>query len=110
MMEYPPFCDICLVGFSGPFQEKTQQVALRMLDIIKELIQTRYPDLPIKILGPAPAQIAKVGGKYRVRMIIKCKNNKQFRGMLSAALIQFGQQKGLGGVTAYADMNPEGFL
>ena len=110
MMEYPPFCDICLVGFSGVFQEKTQQAALQMLDIIKNLIQTRYPAMPIKILGPAPAQIAKVGGKYRMRMIIKCKNNKQFREMLSTALTQFGHLKGLGGVTAYADMNPEGFI
>ena len=30
--------------------------------------------------------------------------------MLATALMQFGNQKGLGGVSAFADMNPEGFL
>ena len=110
LMEYPPFCDICVVGFTGAHHDKTREGGFLMLDIIKELIRTRYPNLPIKILGPSAAQVVKIGGKYRYRIIIKCKNNKPFREMLSQALIRFGSQKGLGGVTAYADMNPEGFL
>ncbi len=110
LMEYPPFCDICVVGFTGAHHDKTREGGFLMLDIIKDLIRTRYPNLPIKILGPSAAQVVKIGGKYRYRIIIKCKNNKPFREMLSQALIRFGSQKGLGGVTAYADMNPEGFL
>ncbi len=110
LMEYPPFCDICVVGFSGLQHEKTKDAAFKMADIIKTLVQTKYPSLPIKMLGPSPAQVVKVGGKYRYRIILKCKNNKPLREMLATALMQFGNQKGLGGVSAFADMNPEGFL
>ncbi len=110
MMEYPPFCDLCVVGLAGGSNTKTLEGALRMLELIKELVRNRYPHLPVKILGPSPAQILRVGGKYRYRLLIKCKNSKVFREMLATALVHFGRLKGLGGVTAYADMNPEGFL
>jgi primosomal protein N' (replication factor Y) len=110
MMEYPPFCDICLLGFVGTNQEKTKNAALAMLDIMKALVATSYPNLPLRVLGPSPSQVVKVGGKYRYRLIIKCKNSKAFRQMLSESLQKFGTLKGFGGITAFADMNPEGFL
>ncbi|MBR4868180.1 MAG: primosomal protein N' [Clostridia bacterium] len=110
LMEYPPYCDICVVGITGANHEKTKDAAFLMAEIIKKRIQTDYPSLPVKLLGPAPAQVVKVGGKYRYRIIIKCKNSKPFREMLASSLVNFGTQKGLGGVTAFADINPEGFL
>lgn len=110
MMQYPPYCDICLVGFVGMGEEKTRLASYRMLELIKKEVQTNYPDLPLKILGPSPAQVVRVGGKYRYRMLIKCKNTKEFRAMMASCLEQFGVEKGLGGTTAFADMNPEGIL
>ncbi|MBR6548817.1 MAG: primosomal protein N' [Clostridia bacterium] len=110
MMEYPPYCDICVVGFVGSDHQKTKQASLQMLNLIKQAVGGPHNTVGLKILGPSPAQVVKVGGKYRYRMIIKCKNNKAFRRMLAEVLQQFGTLKGLGGVTAYADMNPEGFL
>lgn len=110
MMEYPPYCDLCLVGFVGSDQTKTMQASRNMLTIIKDLVQTQFPTLPLKILGPAPAMVVKVGGKYRYRMLMKCRNTKAFRAMMHKALCTFGAQKETAGVTAFADMNPEGFL
>ncbi|MBR3844880.1 MAG: primosomal protein N', partial [Clostridia bacterium] len=94
MMQYPPYCDICLVGFVGVNHEKTRLAGNKMLEIIKQSVAEDYPGLPLKILGPAPAQGVRVGGKYRYRMIIKCKNNKAFRAMMAAALEKLGQPKG----------------
>ena len=110
MMQYPPYCDICMVGFVGLSQEKTRMASHKMLAIIKKLVEKEFSTLPLKILGPSPAQVVRVGGKYRYRLLIKCKNNKEFRSMMAKALEAFGAEKGLGGVTAYADMNPEGIL
>ncbi len=110
MMQYPPFCDICMVGFVGLSEEKTRMAAHRMLDLMKQLVSKEFSMVPLKILGPSPAQVVRVVGKYRYRMIIKCKNNKDFRTMMATALQAFGKEKGLGGVTAFADMNPEGIL
>ena len=94
----------------GMGEEKTRLASYRMLELIKKEVQTNYPDLPLKILGPSPAQVVRVGGKYRYRMLIKCKNTKEFRAMMASCLEQFGVEKGLGGTTAFADMNPEGIL
>ena len=57
------------------------------------------------MLGPSPALVVKVSNKYRYKLIIKCKNNKEFRALLTAALLDFGKQKEFAKVTAYADMN-----
>ncbi len=110
MMQYPPFCDICMVGFVGMGEEKTRYSANVMLEIIKREVQRNHPKLPVKILGPSPAQVVRVGGKFRYRMLIKCKNNKEFRAMMASCLEQYGTAKGLGGTTAFVDMNPEGIL
>lgn len=110
MMQYPPYCDICMVGFTGMGEEKTRFGAYTMLDIIKNTVKKEYPGLPLKILGPSPAQILRMGGKFRYRMLIKCKNNKEFRAMMASCLQQYGTAKGLGGTTAFVDMNPEGIL
>ena len=110
MMQYPPFCDICMVGFVGLSEEKTRAASRRMLELIKQSVKGTYPNLPLKILGPSPALVVRVAGKFRYRIIIKCKNNKDFRAMMAQALTAFGNEKGFGGVTAYADMNPEGIL
>ena len=47
----------------------------------------------------------KVSNKFRYKLIIKCKNNRDFRGLLSAVMIEFGKNKEFGKVSTYADMN-----
>ena len=72
---------------------------------IHALVKAFYPDKTVKviILGPSAAAIAKVNNKYRFRMIIKCKNNAEFRKMLRTALDgKSGDQ-----TTVSVDMNPE---
>lgn len=105
MMLYPPFADICLVGFVGENQSLTLRAAHGFLDIFAEQARTLYPDMPLRILGPAPALVVKVSNKYRYKLIIKCKNNRAFRALLSAVLLTFGKEKDFQKVTAYADMN-----
>ena len=75
---------------------------------LKEFVQEarqNYPALPLRILGPSPATVVKVSNKFRYKLIIKCKNNRSFRSLLSAVLIRFGNDRAYSRVTAYADMN-----
>ena len=67
--------------------------------------RSEYPAMPLRILGPSPANVVKVGNKFRYKLIIKCKNNRDFRGLLSAVMIEFGKNKDFGKVSTYADMN-----
>ncbi|MBR1482680.1 MAG: primosomal protein N', partial [Ruminococcus sp.] len=105
MMLYPPFADICLIGFVGENQQLTLRAAGRFLDIFAGLARTEHPALPLRILGPSPALVVKVSNKYRYKLIIKCKNNREFRALLSDALLGFGEEKDFRKITIYADMN-----
>lgn len=104
-MLYPPFADICLVGFVGENQAVTLRGANEFLKSFISLAQKEYPKLPLRILGPSPALVVKVSNKFRYKLIIKCKNNREFRKLLATLLAEFGNNKEFSGVTAYADMN-----
>ena len=105
MMLYPPFADICLVGFVGENQPLTLRAAAAFLDMFAKEARKDYPAMPLRILGPSPASVVKVSNKYRYKLIIKCRNSKDFRALLSSVLLRFGESKEYRNVTAYADMN-----
>ena len=104
-MLYPPFADICLVGFVSQNREAAFKGARKFLELFTEEAKKNYPNMPLRILGPTPALVVKISNKYRFKIIIKCKNNSEFRALLSKILCEFGKSKEFSGVTAYADMN-----
>lgn len=104
-MLYPPFADICLIGFVGESQHLTLRAANAFLQSFIKYARSEYPKLPLRILGPSPALVVKVSNKFRYKLIVKCKNNREFRKLLSTLLVEFGNNKEYSNVTAYADMN-----
>lgn len=104
-MLYPPFADICLIGFLGEKQQLALRAADEFLRKFIGLAESKYPKLPLRILGPSPALVVKVSNKYRYKLIIKCKNNREFRALLSEILIDFGGVREFADISVYADMN-----
>ena len=84
-------------------REDAQNAINGIFSKIKEMLNGEYTDIKLIILGPAPSTVAKVNNRYRYRMIIKCKNNKNFRNMLKKAT----EIKLVNDVTVSVDMNPE---
>lgn len=107
-MIYPPFCDICVIGFSGDSETLTMKAAFKFLDDFKDLHSREYSEQNIIVLGPAVPKIAKINGKYRARIIIKCKNTKRLRDMISALLKNF--LKNNKEISVFADINPEDII
>ena len=104
-MLYPPFADICLVGFVSQNREVTLNGARNFLHLFTDEAKKNYPNMPLRILGPTPALVVKISNKYRYKIIIKCKNNSEFRALLSKIICEFGKDKEFSGVSVYADMN-----
>lgn len=104
-MLYPPFADICMIGFVGENQTQTLKAANSFLQSFIKLARNEFPRLPLRILGPSPALVVKVSNKFRYKLIVKCRNTKDFRKMLSMLLTEFGNNKEYSSITAYADMN-----
>ncbi|MED9970969.1 MAG: primosomal protein N' [Ruminococcus sp.] len=104
-MLYPPFADICLVGFAGENRALTLKAANEFLKAFAAEAEKNYRGLPLRILGPSPASVVKVSNKYRYKLIIKCKNIRSFRELLAKALKGFYVRREFSAVTVYADMN-----
>ena len=103
LMIYPPYCDICLVSAQSLDRNIAEETISEVFGNIKKLIETKYSNVKVIILGPAAASMAKVNNRYRYRMIIKCRNNAEFREMLRKAIdIKLAKD-----ASVWVDMNPE---
>ncbi len=109
-MIYPPFCDICVIGFTSSAEYATKRASADFLKKLKEVHSENYKNNDIIVLGPVTPRVSKLGGKFRERIIIKCKNSPEFRRMISELLKQFAQDKKYDNVSIYADINPESVL
>lgn len=107
---YPPFADICVIGFVGVGDKPTYTAASDFLNKFCETAKLTHPELPIRILGVSPAAILKINNKYRYKILIKFRNSKSFRFMLSGLLIWFGKEKQYKDVSVFVDINPDSIL
>ncbi len=104
---YPPYCDLCVVGFTGENESSVKLASNCALEKLRELTSTKFKGEKIIVLGPMPARVAKISEKFRYRLIIKCRNSKKFREMISQILIETGTDSRFSKVTVYADINPD---
>ncbi len=109
-MVYPPYCDLCSVCFVSEDEVKSLNASKHFLNQLKELTSGEYKEQKIIVLGPMPPRLSKIKNKFRYRIIIKCKNSKRFRGLISELLISFGKEKSFSDVAAVADINPENLI
>lgn len=109
-MIYPPFCDICSVSFLSSDEVKALNASKDFLSAIRLKTTDEYKNEKIIVLGPMPPRISKINNKFRYRIIIKCKNTKSFRSMISELLISFGKNKKYNDVSVSADINPESLV
>ena len=104
---YPPYCDICVIGFVGENESAVKTAANNILEQLKNFVNGEFNGEKIITLGPMPSRVAKVNEKYRYRLIIKCRNTARFRNLISKLLIITGTDSSFSGVTVYADINPD---
>lgn len=102
---FPPICDICLICFSSPAQSKCEQAAVRMKEIIGKCHAEDNKRLPMIILGPSKMGSGIFCGKYRQKLIIKCKFGKSFRALLNKAIDIANSDDAFGMVQFYVDIN-----
>ena len=108
-MLYPPYADICMIGFVSENQMKAVKASNDFLNMFINNARENYPNLPLRILGPSPASVLKISNKYRYKLIIKCRNNSDFRKLLGDLLCDFDKISEFKDVTVYADMNTLSF-
>ena len=106
---YPPFCAFCVVGFTGA-QEGAVALAAQRFGALLAQHAAQHPQLPLRILGPAPMAIAMLGGKYRYKLTLKCRNDAAFRALLRRALDDYAAEKLPQKAAVVVDLNTDGDL
>ncbi len=106
LMIFPPFCDLCQITTQSMDQNLSKSAIKEIFDNIKSYVSDEYKDVKIIILGPISAAVLKVGGKYRYRMLIKCKNSSRFRQMINNAT----DIKRIRDLSVGIDVNPENII
>ena len=104
---YPPFCDICVVGFAAVLEQEVKKAAYSFMELLKTYIKNAEMKIPVRVLGPVEADIYKLNNKYRYRIVIKCRANKAFKKMIGELLRQTAQMSAFSKTTVFADLNGE---
>ena len=104
---YPPFCGLCVVGFTGPKEPEVARAAIRFAQLLGQEAAKR-PEIPLRVLGPTPGSILKINENYRYKLTVKCRNDKQFRDLLRQVLSLYEQEKLPAKATAVVDLHSDG--
>lgn len=104
-LTYPPFCDICVVGISSEINDEAQKSSQEFINILKQNIYELNYKMPMRVLGPSPCIMTRINGRFRHRIIIKCKNNSAFRSLMSKTLVDASKSKVFCNTRLFADIN-----
>ena len=99
----PPFADIISITASGAEESAVLKCCSDIRSILAASVRSR-PD--VSILGPAPLAVVKVNNRYRYRVNLCCRADKEIRELVSAVLIKLNSSGKYKGVSIFADNNP----
>lgn len=106
---YPPFCRLCMVGFSGTKEPDVAFAAARFAALLGQLAALNGK-LPLRVLGPTPCTIAKINEKYRYQLTVKCRGDKPFRDLMRQVLAAYEKEKLPQKASVILDMHSDGDL
>ena len=102
---FPPFCDVAVFSVGAD-----EEAELRTFseEFARALIQKRdasFNDVQMMLYGPFEAPVFKIKNEFRMRIVIKFKNNKRARALFDDMIREYGK-KAAGKITLSVDINP----
>jgi primosomal protein N' (replication factor Y) len=79
---YPPFGRLAALRISGPEEQRVMAAARDLFIALNDAWQ-RLGRPPIRLLGPAPAPIARIQGRSRFRILLQAPRQDQIRRLLN---------------------------
>lgn len=86
---FPPICDICTIGISSTDEFTVQKGCTSMMHIIKSVVDATKYKYPLRVMSPIKFTHERIDGKFRYKIVIKCKNNQEFRNLIKSILKEF---------------------
>ena len=101
---FPPFGNMTVLTVSGPEEAGVLRVCRKLRDGLERGLKELGEDT--RVLGPAPAVIAKVNNRYRYRLTLSGTSTPGQRHLVAHLLRAVHQDKDNKGVSAFADIDP----
>ena len=102
---FPPFCDIAVFSIGADEETELRTFSEEFSFALSEKRKTTYRDVPMLVFGPFEAPVFKIKNKFRMRIVIKFKNNKHSRALFEELIREYGK-KASGKITLSVDINP----
>ena len=84
---FPPFCDLALITLSYANEQALNKDASKLIaDLEREL---KLINAPVIAYGPFEAPIYKTQGRYRKRILLKCKLNSKIREVFAKIYLEY---------------------
>lgn len=100
--QFPPFCDIAVLTLSSPFESEAVSAGNDAIKRLQKCLSEK--NIPAIAYGPFDAPIYKAQGRYRKRIIVKCKLTSEVREIFSGILIELSAGSSRTGISI--DFNP----
>ncbi len=105
---YPPFCDICVVGFRGKIEKEVHKAANFFLEEFKRKAKEEdSARLPLIVFGITKPYVYKRNNQFQLRMLLKCKNNVAFRTFMRESAQTILKEKPFHNIHVFIDVNGE---
>jgi primosomal protein N' (replication factor Y) len=99
----PPVFDLIALTASGTDEISVMRGCVKL----RAALLNYFKDMDdVKILGPAPAAVAKVNNRYRYRLSVSCRTSRKVRDTIAHVVREFSKDKECRGVHVYADADP----
>ncbi len=103
-LTYPPFCDIATLTVTGGDEVLVMKEAKKLSDYIMRELEGDIGKQPFMVFGPFEASVYRVNEKYRMKMVVKCRLNRDSRAMFARLLSEFSTNTK--DTTVSIDFNP----
>ncbi len=107
---YPPYCDLCQFCFLADTEHEAFRGADDFSERIKRAAEQDPVSFPVRLILPKITAVPLVGGKTRVRLLMKCRDGKAQRNMICTLMDQFRKEPSNRNIVLIADMNPVNIL
>lgn len=99
-----PFSDLFSITASGLDESGVLRASVRFRQALEEALNGWEGTW--RLLGPAPAAVAKVNHRYRYRLTLTCRNHREVRMRLAELLRRAQRDRDNRGISIYIDVNP----
>lgn len=106
--ENPPFGDLLMIHASGLEETAVLRSCTLLRDALNEALkQPEYSGYSYRLLGPAPAAIAKVNNRYRYRLVLHIENSREVRRLIAHLLRKAMTDRQNKNISFFADFDPQ---